>query len=112
VISTPNPSSGAGDFNVFRGVSAVSATNIYAVGYFANAATNGEQQTLIEHFDGVSWTIVPSPTKGLAQQLNGVFALPGSSNVWVGGAWAQHGDDPETGFLQQPKTLLLFTPIG
>ena len=112
VSTTPNPSSGAGDFNVFRGVSAVSANNIYAVGYFANASTTGQQQTLIEHFDGVSWTIVSSPTKGLAQQLNGVFALPGSGNVWVGGAWAQHGDDPETGFLQQPKTLLLFTPIG
>jgi hypothetical protein len=66
----------------------------------------------VEHFDGTSWTIVSSPTKGLAQQLLGVFALPGTNDAWGVGAWAPNGTDPETGLLIVPKSLVLFSPIG
>ena len=42
------------------GVSAVSATDAWAVGRVANSTT-GQQRTLILHWDGTSWTRVPSP---------------------------------------------------
>ena len=112
VIPSPNQGQSIGDFNSLQSVTAVSGTDLYAAGFFATAATNGQQETMVQHFDGHSWTIIPSPTKGLAQQLNGVFALPGTGNVWSVGAAAQNGTDPETGFLIIPKTLVLFTPIG
>jgi len=112
VVTSPNVDSSSGSFNTLKSVSAFSSTNIYAVGFFANGTTNANQRTLVEHFDGSNWTIVSSPTKGLAQQLLGVFALPGTSNVWGVGGWAPNGTDPETGLLIVPKSLILFSPIG
>ena len=112
VIPSPNQGQAVGDFNSLQSVAAISGTDLYAVGFFATAATNGQQETLVEHFDGHTWTIIPSPTKALAQQLNGAFALPDTGNVWGVGAFAQNGTDPETGFLIIPRTLVLFTPIG
>jgi hypothetical protein len=108
VIPTPNRSTGVGSFNTLRGVTAVSATDLYAVGFFADSASAGQQLTLVLHFDGSRWKIIKSPLAGVAQQLNGVFALPGSTDVWVAGASSRNGTDPETGLLQIPLTLLLF----
>jgi hypothetical protein len=108
VVPTPNVSSTAGSFNTLHGVTAVNGHNLYAVGFFANSSTNGEQLTLMLHFDGTSWSIIPSPGQGSAQQLNGAFALPGTTDVWVAGAASANGTDPETGFLQLPITLVLF----
>jgi hypothetical protein len=112
VVTSPNVDSNSGSFNTLKSVSAFSSNNIYAVGFFANGNTNANQRTLVEHFDGTSWTIVSSPTKGLAQQLLGVFALPGTNDAWGVGAWAPNGTDPETGLLIVPKSLVLFSPIG
>jgi hypothetical protein len=109
VVSSPNPSQSV--FSTLTGLAVVSPSDMYAVGYFANP-TSGQHQTLIEHFNGAKWSIVASPKKGLAQQLNGAFALPNTQNVWVGGAFSLVGIDPEFGFLQIPKTLVLFSPIG
>ena len=110
VVSSPNQSSAFGSFNTLRGVTAVNGTDLYAVGFFADSASAGQQLTMVLHFDGNAWTIINSPVKGLAQQLNGVFALPGSTDVWVAGASSRNGTDPETGFLQIPLTLVLFAP--
>ena len=112
VIDSPNVSGDAGSFNTLTGVSGSASNDLYAVGFFSNASTSGQPETLVEHFDGTGWSILPSPTRGLAQHLNGVFALPGSNNVWAVGASAKAGADLETGLLQLPRTLVLFTPIG
>jgi hypothetical protein len=108
VIPSPNQSEVPGSLNRLNGVTAVSATDEYAVGFFGNTATNGQDETLVEHFDGKKWSIAASPTKGLAQQLNGAFALPGTSDLWAVGAYSLPGVDFETGLLQLPKTLVLF----
>jgi hypothetical protein len=108
LVSTPNRSTAQGAFNTLRGVTAVSATDLYAVGFFADSATSGEPLTLILHFDGSRWVTINSPTQGVAQQLNGVFALPGTTDVWSAGAASRNGIDPETGLLQVPLTLVLF----
>jgi hypothetical protein len=112
VVPSPNQGEARGDLNTLHGVAAVSGTDIYAAGFFENASTGGQHTTLIEHFDGHAWSIIPSPTKGLAQQLNGAFALPGTTNVWSVGGFSRQGIDFEDGFLQLPKTLVLFSPIG
>ena len=108
VVPTPNVSSSAGSFNTLHGVTAVNGSDLYAVGFFANSSTNGQELTLIEHFDGMAWSIVTSPVRDVAQQLNGVFALPGTTDVWAAGATTVDGIDPESGFLQVPITLMLF----
>ena len=112
IVSSPNPSNGAGAFNTLTGVSGFSSTDLYAVGFFNNPSASGEPETLVEHFDGTTWSIISSPTQGLAQHLNGVFALPRTKRVWAVGASSNPGVDPETGLLQTPLTLVLFTPIG
>jgi hypothetical protein len=112
VVPSPNRSETPGSLNLLRGLAAVSATDIYAVGFFADGATGGQDKTLIEHFDGKAWTIIASPVRGLAQQLNGAFALPGTTNVWSVGAASRFGVSFESGVLQVPVTLVLFSPIG
>ena len=112
VVSSPNVDSNSGSFNTLKSVSAFASNNIYAIGFFANGNTVGNQQTLVEHFDGSGWSILTSPTKGRAQQLNAIFALPGTADIWGVGAWSQNGTDTETGLLIIPKSLVLFSPIG
>jgi hypothetical protein len=112
VVPSPNQSEAAGSLNALTSVAAVSATDLYAVGFFGDPATKGQDETLVEHFDGKQWSIVTSPTKGMAQQLNAAFALPGTSDVWAVGAYSVPGVDFETGFLQSPKTLVLFSGNG
>ncbi len=108
VIPSPNKSTAAGTLNTLRGVTAVNSKDLYAVGFFANSSSNGQELTLILHYDGTRWSIIKSPVKGIAQQLYGVFALPGTTDVWTAGAASQVGIDPESGFLQIPLTLLAF----
>ena len=72
------------------GVSAVSASNVWAVGYTTDATT-GLAQTLILHWDGTNWNrqISPTPAGGNGLLL-GVDALS-ASDVWADGV------DPEDG---------------
>jgi hypothetical protein len=66
-----------------RGVSAVSATEAWAVG-FHPTTTDGDE-TLVLHWDGTSWTQVPSPSSGTAGSvLNSVSALS-ASQAWAVG---------------------------
>jgi hypothetical protein len=112
VIPSPNGSTGSGVQNILTGVSGFATNDLYAVGFVNDASTSGEPRTLVEHFDGTQWSIIPSPGPGVAQHLNGVFARRGSRQVWAAGASSTLPFDPETGLLQLPLTLVLFSPIG
>src|SRR5690242_16534021 len=59
-ISSPNP--GVGNESLY-GIAAVSANDVWAVGNTQNNGV-GNPQTLIEHWDGTSWSVVPSPNPG------------------------------------------------
>src|SRR5436305_126985 len=56
VVPSPNVGSST---NVFQGVAAVSASDVWAVGDFVNSS--GNDQTLTEHWNGHKWKVVPSP---------------------------------------------------
>src|SRR5215472_15385890 len=76
--------------NTLLGVSMPSTGSAWAVGYFVNGKF--QQQTLIEHFDGIVWSVVPSPSPGAQQNiLYGVAAIT-DSDVWaVGGQQDSNG---------------------
>ncbi len=112
VVASPNVSNTAGSLNTLRGVTAVSGSDLYAVGFFSNSTTGGQQIRLLLHFNGTAWSILSSPGKATAQQLNGVFARRGEGNVWAAGAASIPGTDRETGLLQLPITFMLFTSGG
>jgi len=77
------PSPGA-DANELSGVAVLSPCNAWTVGSLNNGG--GQQQTLVEHWNGAAWTVVPSPDPGSADDgLAGVRAVS-ASDIWAVGA--------------------------
>jgi len=81
---SPTPSTGAGA-NQLNGVLALSPNDVWAVGFSTSVAPPQEAPTknLIEHFDGTSWSIVPSPNVGpnSIYQSNRLFGLVANSST-------------------------------
>lgn len=72
IVANPNPGS---SYNSLNGVTALSATSVWAVGYANNRS--GNPATLIEQWDGTSWTIVSSPNSSSPyNSLIAVTSLP------------------------------------
>jgi hypothetical protein len=88
-------------------LTAVSPTDIWAVGAWAGPYTGPvvgyPYFALIEHWNGTSWTIVPSPSTGVSRQLSGVVAVS-ANDVWAVGAY-QFGYDHAR--LVGSRTLVL-----
>jgi hypothetical protein len=88
-VQPPSP----GQVNELAGVAVVSACNIWAVGWFtSDASGSAKDQTLIEHWDGSSWAVVPGPDLGSGprgSQLTSVRAVS-ASDVWAVGV-ESHG---------------------
>jgi hypothetical protein len=81
-VHTKSPNGGT-SANVLNGVVAISGSNAWAVGdYFVGAET----VTLTEHWNGKSWSGVPSPNVGVGDSLFGVYAVS-ASNVWAAGGY-------------------------
>ncbi len=85
-IDTTSQNQGSGS-NYLNGVSFarndLSATDVWAVGYYVNSS--GKDQTLIEKQHSTSWSIVSSPNKNSDNNvLNGVSGNS-ASNYWAAG---------------------------
>ncbi|MFL5731662.1 MAG: hypothetical protein ACJ78Q_00560, partial [Chloroflexia bacterium] len=75
VVSSPNPDVG----NYVYSVSAVSTNDIWAVGYH-NACYGCVGYSLVLHWNGTSWSVVPSPNAGVSTNyLTGISALSASN---------------------------------
>ncbi len=68
------------------GVKAISSTNVWAVGGTYIGPANG--QTLIEHWDGSTWSIVPSPNVNSINDLLSSISATGANDVWAGGVYS------------------------
>src|SRR5215469_18286557 len=87
IVPSPNPSSVYSEVEL-DGVFALAVNNVWAVGYGDNPPGTASPLdiTLIEHWDGTSWSIVPSPNPDT--QSNQLHAIAGvaSNDLWsVGG---------------------------
>ena len=83
----PSPNEGT-DANYLFAVSATSANDVWAAGFHYSGYGEGSQRTLILHWDGTSWTIVPSSNIGTnANYLYGVTAISGN-DAWAVGYYA------------------------
>jgi hypothetical protein len=78
-VEQPNETSSTLD-----AVSAISATNAWAVGEDIGAGTAVGGSTLIEHWNGRAWSIVASPTPGAYPSLGGIAARSASDVYAVG----------------------------
>jgi hypothetical protein len=85
----PLPNVGA-NLNTLLGVSELPTGHAWAVGYYLKG--NYVQQTLVQHWDGSTWTVIPSPSPGSQRDiLYGVAALS-DTDVWaVGGQQDANG---------------------
>jgi hypothetical protein len=83
IVESPNFASRP--VNALHGVSCTSSSDCWAVGYYNNKKS--VDQTLIEHWDGTSWTIVTSPNS-LPTQFNYLDAVTctSASNCWAVGS--------------------------
>jgi len=71
-------------------IKANSPTDVWAVGDEYNLTTNSSS-TLIEHYNGTQWSIVPSPSPGTGGVLNGVTTSNATNNVWAVGDYTPTG---------------------
>jgi hypothetical protein len=89
-VATPSVGSGANQVN---GVLALAPNDVWAAGFSTPVPPPQEAATLtlIEHFDGTKWTVVPSPNVGPANnfQSNRLFGLTAnsSSDIWAFGSY-------------------------
>ncbi len=91
-VSSPSP--GPLDLTQLTSVDATSPTDAWAVGFFPDGTNN---QTLILHWNGTSWTQTPSPNPADDDRLDGVAASSAGSAVAVGTGQAHvHGALPTT----------------
>jgi len=100
IVSSPNSDSldpPGPQSNFLMGVTCVSPSDCTAVGdyYDTNMVFTNAEQTLIEHYDGTSWSIVTSPNTGtlLAPQYNYLFGVTcvSATNCWAVGYYFPGG---------------------
>lgn len=94
IVSSPDPTKSPCLASSLRGIAAVSANNIWAVGF--NAASLGGWDTLAEHWDGTSWKIISSANPG--NFMNGLFGVSALSDGTVVAA----GFQEDQGFNAMP----------
>src|SRR5262249_52563695 len=79
-VTVPPPGPGAA---YLRGVLGFASNDVWAAGY--QTSPSGLQKTLIEHYDGTLWTIIPSPNPAaIAAYLSSLTAFA-PDNVWAAG---------------------------
>jgi hypothetical protein len=78
----PSPSVGTGD-NQLMGLSGSATSDLWAVGFYFDTGAQ-QYRTLTEHWDGVSWSVIPSADPATADWLNAVVALSVNKTEAVG----------------------------
>jgi hypothetical protein len=83
LVPSPNVDTGS---NALSGVTAVSANDVWAVGYYYNSSGDTEQ-TLAIHYTGGQWTVVSSPNVGTSQNFLSAVAAVSVNDVWAVGRY-------------------------
>jgi hypothetical protein len=92
VDSSPNPAGST--FSQLNATFAASHTQAWAVGQTRVAASGDGFETLIEEWNGTTWSVVPgAPASASASSLNGVSGS-GPSDIWA------VGQDASTSFIE------------
>jgi hypothetical protein len=83
VVPSPNTNS----LNFLRGVAAGGVNDVWAVGDSIKDPNNGVSvsRTLIEHWNGSGWTVVPSPNVGQGSNSLAAVAVRSAGDVWAVG---------------------------
>lgn len=94
----PSPNNSAVPLNFLQGVTCVSASDCWSVGFSSDGNVN---QTLIEHWDGNAWSVVPSPnTSTTTSNVLAGVTCTSASDCWAVGNYI----NPD---LRKAQTLIL-----
>ena len=88
LVSSPDPTHSPGLDSFLSGIAAISASDIWAVGF--NFASLGSWDTLTEHWDGTSWKIIGSANPGTFK--NALFGVSTLSDGTVAAAGFQQDE--------------------
>jgi hypothetical protein len=86
----PTPDLGRFD-NYLMGVAVAGSHNVWAVGEYSQHGT--VYRTLVEHWNGRSWTIVHSPNVGPSHNALAAVTVGGGRNVWAVGHYERGTND-------------------
>ncbi len=93
IVNSISPGPGSDELN---GVTCVSSTDCWAVGFdYDNSHGNGIYRPLIERWDGLSWSVVPSADLGTnaIAYLHGITCIS-SAQCWAVGFYAEAPGPP------------------
>ena len=83
IVRSPDPARGSFTTDALGGVVAISRTDAWAFGFYEKTTTSF--RTLIEHWNGVRWSVVASPNSGLGENTLGAAAAVTASDIWAVG---------------------------
>jgi len=111
----PVPGPNAGNGGVLNAVSAVSANDVWAVGYSYTGAMpsslNTNKHPLVEHWNGTTWSVVPSPDGPGGDGVLTAISAASANDVWAVGTTSsvatlvEHWDGTDWKFVSGNETL-------
>jgi len=113
-VAVPAPAGATGA--QLDGVDEVNSGDVWAVGTMTTSA--GATRTLIEHFDGTAWTVIPSPNPrtgpGASDELKGIGGTS-AGDLWAVGEYSDgqsfnamlfvHWNGTAWSFVKEPAAL-------
>jgi hypothetical protein len=83
IVSSPNPGPGS-DF--LNDIAVVASNDVWVVGDRDNtSASEATGKTLIEHWNGTAWSVVPTPNPGSGANILRGAAAASANDVWAAG---------------------------
>lgn len=91
-----------GQQSYLTGIAAVSAADVYAVGYYYDTSPRHTILPLLEHWNGTQWSVLASPalSDSYISQFNAVAAMA-ANDIWVVGSVVSKADGITRTLLEQ-----------
>ncbi len=105
IVASPNPGN-VGDG--LSGVFALASDNIWVTGSFASTSTSTDNRTLVEHWNGKTWSVVPSLNPSPEGEGNypdslGIIAGSSANDIWAVGDGTAHWNGKAWSIVSTPN---------
>ncbi|HEY2443021.1 MAG TPA: hypothetical protein VGI31_07805 [Streptosporangiaceae bacterium] len=84
-VHSPNPPAANVPGTLLQDVSADSASDAWAVGYYSSKTPDNAYRTLILHWNGTSWARIPSPNPGVKNSFLSSVSADSATDAWAVG---------------------------
>src|SRR5579884_4230141 len=101
IVSSPSTSA---TYNLFSGVAAFSASDVWAVGQVQYLPS--PLNPIVEHWNGSTWSIVSTPPSSTFSEFNAIATIPGTHQAWAAGVGGVVERDPLEDYLHRRRQLI------